>query len=154
MSVSRIGPVGAVLGGLVWVVAESFPGARKKSTRRRNVAGLALLVVAFAALGYSLVATAPVWLRVVVTIATPLLGVMVWLTCASSLPSDDVSAMVGGVLLSSAAGSAWDAAGARSRPRSPSRRRAAAVPPADGGGSGYRSRGCCGWAHVGIGRLT
>ena len=55
--------------------------------------------MAFAALGYALVASAPVWLRGVVTIATPLLGLMVWLILRDSLPSDYVATAVGGVLL-------------------------------------------------------
>jgi hypothetical protein len=99
MSVSRIGSVGAILGGLVWVVAAVLSWGEEEVDPSLYVAGLALLVVAFAALGYALVATAPVWLRAVVTVATPLLGVMVWLILRDSLPSDDVSTMVGGVLL-------------------------------------------------------
>jgi hypothetical protein len=99
MSVSRIGAVGAVLGGLVWIVAAVLSWGDEDLNQSLYVAGLALLVLAFAALGYALVATAPVWLRAVVTIATPLLGVMVWLILRDSLPSDYLSAMVGGVLL-------------------------------------------------------
>lgn len=99
MSVSRIGSLGALLGGLVWVVAAVLSWGDDELDQSLYLAGLALLVVAFAALGYALVATAPVWLRAVVTIATPLLGLMVWLILRDSLPSDYVAAAVGGVLL-------------------------------------------------------
>ena len=99
MSVSRIGSLGALLGGLVWVAAAVLSWGDDELNQSLYLAGLALLVVAFAALGYSLVATAPVWLRAVVTIATPLLGLMVWLILRDSLPSDYVAAAVGGVLL-------------------------------------------------------
>ena len=99
MSVSRIGSLGALLGGLVWVAAAVLSWGDDELNQSLYLAGLALLVVAFAALGYSLVATAPVWLRAVVTVATPLLGLMVWLILRDSLPSDYVAAAVGGVLL-------------------------------------------------------
>jgi hypothetical protein len=42
-------------------------------------AGFAVLALAIAAAGYTLVETAPVWLRMVVAIATPLLVLMVWM---------------------------------------------------------------------------
>ena len=99
MSVSRIGSLAGLLGGLVWVVAAVLSWGDDELNQSLYLAGLALLVVAFAALGYSLVATAPVWLRAVVTVATPLLGLMVWLILRDSLPSDYVAAAVGGVLL-------------------------------------------------------
>ncbi len=99
MTVSRVGAVAAVLGGLLWIVAGALGWGDDALNQGLYVAGLALLVAAFAALGYALVATAPVWLRVVVTIATPALGLMVWLILRDSVPSEYVAAVTGGVLL-------------------------------------------------------
>lgn len=119
MSVSRIGSLGALLGGLVWVVAAVLSWGDDELDQSLYLAGLALLVVAFAALGYALVATAPVWLRAVVTIATPLLGLMVWLILRDSLPSDYVAAAVGGVLLFVGGGIALGRARGDSPPAKP-----------------------------------
>ena len=119
MSVSRIGSLGALLGGLVWVVAAVLSWGDDELDQSLYLAGLALLVVAFAALGYALVATAPVWLRAVVTIATPLLGVMVWFILRDSLPSDYVAAAVGGVLLFVGGGIALGRARGESPPPKP-----------------------------------
>lgn len=99
MTVSRIGSLAALLGGLVWVAAAVLSWGEDALDQRLYLAGLVLLGVAFAALGYSLVGTAPLWLRAVVTVATPLLGGMVWLILRDSVHADDVAAMVGGVLL-------------------------------------------------------
>ncbi|MGN6575028.1 MAG: hypothetical protein ACTHKG_05020 [Nocardioides sp.] len=111
MTVSRVGAVAAVLGGLLWIVAGVIGWGDEPINQPLYVAGLVLLVVAFAALGYALVATAPVWLRAVVTIATPALGLMVWLILRDSL-SDYVAAVTGGALLLVGGGVAL----ARSRP--------------------------------------
>lgn len=94
-----MGSIGAILGGLVWIVAAVVSWGDDELNPALYVAGVVLLVAAFAALGYSLVATAPVWLRAVVTVATPLLGLMVWLILRDSIPADYVAAVVGGVLL-------------------------------------------------------
>ncbi len=99
MTVSRVGAVAAVLGGLLWIVAGALGWGDDVLNQSLYVAGLGLLVVAFAALGYALVASAPIWLRVVVTIATPALGLMVWLILRDSVPSEYVAAVSGGVLL-------------------------------------------------------
>ena len=98
MTVSRVGAVAAVLGGLGWIVAGVLAWGDETVSQPLYVAGLVLLVVAFAALGYALVATAPVWLRAVVTLATPALGLMVWLILRDSL-SEYVAAVTGGALL-------------------------------------------------------
>ena len=130
MSVSRFGSVVALLGGLVWVVAAVLSWGDDELNQSLYVAGLVLLVLAFAALGYSLVATAPVWLRAVVSIATPLLGLMVWLILRDSLSSDYVAAVVGGVLLlvggGIALGRGGRAAPASGKPEPPARGRRAA----------------------------
>jgi hypothetical protein len=73
------------------------------------------------------VATAPVWLRAVVTIATPLLGLMVWLILRDSIPADYVAAVVGGVLLFVGGGIALGRSGsAPAKPEPPARGRRAA----------------------------
>ena len=118
MTVSRVGAVAAVLGGLAWVVAGVLGWGDDTLNQGLYVAGLVLLVVAFAALGYALVATAPVWLRGVVTIATPALGLMVWLIVRDSLPSDHVAAVTGGAVLLVGGGIAL-ARGRSSASRSP-----------------------------------
>jgi hypothetical protein len=127
MSVSRLGSVAALLGGLVWVAAAVLSWGDAELNRGLYLAGLVLLVASFAALGYSLVATAPVWLRAVVTIATPLLGLMVWLILRDSIPADYVAAVVGGVLLFVGGGIALGRAGsAPAKPEPPARGRRAA----------------------------
>jgi hypothetical protein len=98
MTVSRVGAVAAVLGGLLWIVAGALAWGDDTINQPLYVAGLVLLLVAFLALGYALVATAPVWLRAVVTLATPALGLMVWLILRDSL-SEYVASVTGGVLL-------------------------------------------------------
>lgn len=80
MDPRRIASVAAVLGGLVWLVRVGLigAGAAPDVADVLLVVGLALLVVALAAAGYTLVETAPVWLRAVVALATPLLVLMIW----------------------------------------------------------------------------
>lgn len=80
MDPRRIASVAAVLGGLVWLVRAGLIGAgtAPDAADILLVVGLGLLVVGLAAAGYTLVETAPVWLRAVVALATPLLVMMVW----------------------------------------------------------------------------
>lgn len=80
MDPRRIASVAAVLGGLVWLVRVGLigAGAAPDIADVLLVVGLALLVVALAAAGYTLVETAPAWLRAVVALATPLLVLMIW----------------------------------------------------------------------------
>jgi hypothetical protein len=61
--------------------------------------GLTLVVGALAFGGYALVATAPVWLRAVVTLATPALGFAVWLTVMESVTPGYLPVIIGGVVL-------------------------------------------------------
>ena len=49
--------------------------------------------------GYALVATAPVWLRAVVTVATPALGYVVWSTVLASVDLDYLPVLVAGVVM-------------------------------------------------------
>ena len=99
MSVSRLGSIAAVLGGVAWIVAALLAWGEDELGTALYLVGSVLLVAAFAALGYALVATAPVWLRAVVTLATPALGAMVWLIIKDAIPQAYVAAVVGGVLL-------------------------------------------------------
>lgn len=99
MTVSRLGSIAAVLGGVAWIAAALLAWGEDELGAALYYAGFALLVVAFAALGYALVSTAPVWLRAVVTLATPALGAMVWLILDDAIPQAYVAAVVGGVLL-------------------------------------------------------
>lgn len=99
MSVSRLGSVAAVLGGVAWIVAAVLAWGEGEPSGALHDAGFALLVVALAALGYALVATAPVWLRVLVAAATPALGTMVWLIVEGVIAQAYVAAAIGGVLL-------------------------------------------------------
>lgn len=99
MTVSRLGSIAAVLGGVAWVAAALLAWGEDELHQALYLAGFALLVAAFASMGYALVATAPVWLRAVVTLATPALGAMVWLILKDAIPQVYVAAVVGGVLL-------------------------------------------------------
>jgi drug/metabolite transporter (DMT)-like permease len=66
------------LAGIAWVVcAVSVDPATGGSVA--YLAGLLLLLLGLAAFGYSLVTTAPLWLRAVVAGATPALGYVVWI---------------------------------------------------------------------------
>jgi hypothetical protein len=55
------------------------------------------LVLSLAAGGYALVATAPVWLRLIVMVATPALGYMIWITLRAAFTTDHVPVLVVGV---------------------------------------------------------
>ena len=99
MTVSRLGSIAAVLGGAAWIVAALLAWGDDELGAPLYLVGFVLLVAAFASLGYALVATAPVWLRAVVTLATPALGAMVWLILQDAIPQAYVAAVVGGVLL-------------------------------------------------------
>ena len=98
MSASRWGSVAALLGGLAWVVSAVL-GWGEDPEQVSYLVGLTLLVVALAAAGYSLVATAPVWLRAVVTLATPALGFTVWLVVLDSVSTGSVAVALAGVVL-------------------------------------------------------
>ena len=49
-----------------------------------SIGGYSVAVAALALLGYGLVATAPVWLRLIVSAGLPLLGLAVWQTVADA----------------------------------------------------------------------
>ncbi len=89
MTISRWGAVAAVVGGLLWT-AEAvllFAGGGDKSAAAEGLyyAGMLALVLALAVAGYSLVRTAPVWLRLIPTVAFPLLVFAVWILVRDAL---------------------------------------------------------------------
>ncbi len=98
MSVRKGASAAAVLSGLLWVAAAVL-GWDGDAQGTLFTAGLVLFVLALAALGYSLVATAPVWLRAVVTVATPALGYMVWITVRDAFGTDHLPVLGFGALL-------------------------------------------------------
>lgn len=77
MTVSRVAATLVGLAGIAWVV-QAVAGDAPDGPA--YLVGLALLLLGLAAFGYSLVTTAPVWLRAVVALATPALGYVVWLS--------------------------------------------------------------------------
>ncbi len=88
----------AALAGIAWVVGAVL-GWGGDTPAGLYLLGLLLAVLALAAFGYSLVATAPVWLRAVVTVAAPALGYMVWVTVRDAFAHDHLPVVVAGVLL-------------------------------------------------------
>ncbi|MGN6129122.1 MAG: hypothetical protein ACTHOK_02150 [Nocardioidaceae bacterium] len=103
MSASRVASGAAALGGIGWVAGAAL-GWGSDAPAALYLVGLLLALLALAALGYSLVATAPVWLRAVVTVATPALGYMVWVTVRDAFAHDYVPVAVAGLLLLAAGG--------------------------------------------------
>jgi hypothetical protein len=84
MTPSKIASVAALVGGLGWLAKVMLVWASGGTNTGSGavgvmfLVGLAGLLVALAAGGYALVATAPIWLRAVVSVALPLLVLMVW----------------------------------------------------------------------------
>ena len=114
MNVSRAAATAAVLGGLVWLVSAVL-GWGQDVNPIVYVVGLVWFLVALMGLGYGLVAKAPVWLRAVVTVATPLLGYGVWFTISDAFTSDYLPVLVAGLLQLAVGGVVL----ARSRPAEP-----------------------------------
>lgn len=88
-----------LLSGLVWVAAAVMSRSADEVDVSLYLAGLALLIAGLAAGGYALVATAPVWLRAIVSVATPLLGYSLWVIIRDSLGSDYLAVLVVGIAL-------------------------------------------------------
>jgi hypothetical protein len=84
MAARRIASVAALLGGAAWLaeigLVRADGGANTEGGPAATLflVGLACIVIATGAAGYTLAEKAPVWLRVVVMVATPLLVMMVW----------------------------------------------------------------------------
>jgi hypothetical protein len=98
MNVSRAAAVAAVLGGLVWIVAAVVDWGQDVNPVVSTV-GLVWFLLALAGVGYSLVAQAPVWLRAVVTVATPLLGYGIWFTVVDAFADSALPVLVSGLVL-------------------------------------------------------
>ena len=98
MNASRWAAVSALVGGVAWVVSAVL-GWGEQAEDVSYLVGLVLFVVCLGLVGYSLVATAPVWLRAVVTIATPALGYVVWATVLESVELDYLPVLVAGVVI-------------------------------------------------------
>lgn len=103
MNASRFGSFAALLGGLAWVVAAVL-GWGAEPDEYLYYAGVGLLALALAALGYALVPRAPLWLQLVVTVATPVLGLMVWLIVEDAIPERHLALLGGGIVLLLGAG--------------------------------------------------
>jgi hypothetical protein len=103
MSASRWGSVAALLGGVAWV-ASAVLGWGGEQDQVSYLVGLGLVVIALGFGGYALVATAPVWLRAVVAVATPALGLSVWLVVMDSVTPGYLPVVLGGVVLIVAGG--------------------------------------------------
>jgi len=97
MKSSKVASTTGVMGGLVWIAA-AVRGWGGDADPDLMLAGLGLLGLSLAAVGYALVNHAPFWLRVVVMIATPSLGWMMWITVRAAFPTDHVPILVVGVL--------------------------------------------------------
>ena len=98
MNVSRAAAMAAVLGGLVWLVAAALDWGQDVNPIVYTI-GLVWFLVALMGLGYGLVDKAPVWLRAVVSVATPLLGYGVWFTISDAFTSNYLPVLAAGLLL-------------------------------------------------------
>jgi hypothetical protein len=108
MNPRRIASVAAVAGAAGWLVKAvlAWLGAGGAVTGVLFVLGLVALVVALAAAGYTLVETAPAWLRGVVVVAMPALVLLVWqmldqavqATLGGSQEPSQVSVLLGAVV--------------------------------------------------------
>lgn len=88
----------AIVGGLAWV-ASAVLGWGDEPEQYSYLSGLVLLVLALAFGGYALVATAPIWLRALVAVATPALGSMIWLTVEAAGTDYLMVVLAGAVML-------------------------------------------------------
>ena len=98
MDASRAAFGAALLSGLVWVVAGALDWGGDVNPVVYAV-GLVGFVIAFATFGYTLVDHAPVWLRAVVSIATPALAYMVWIAVSDPFANDHLPVVAAGVVL-------------------------------------------------------
>jgi hypothetical protein len=106
MNVTRATAGAAVLGGLVWVVGAALAWGQDVGAVATAL-GLLGLLVALAGVGYSLVETAPVWLRAVVSAATPLLGYGVWATLVAAFDDSALPVLLSGLVMLAVGGTAW-----------------------------------------------
>ena len=84
MDPRRIASTAAVVGGVAWLTkaglvwANGVGGNDPDLVTALDAAGFVGLGLALAGAGYTLVEQAPGWLRALVTVATPVLALMVW----------------------------------------------------------------------------
>lgn len=84
MDPRRIASSAAVVGAVAWLTKVGMIWANGGANTDgglvgvMSLVGLLGMVVALGAAGYTLVETAPVWLRAIVVVATPVLVLMVW----------------------------------------------------------------------------
>lgn len=98
MRASKWASVAAIASGLAWIASAVLNwGGDPGELSYWGGLGLLLLSLAFG--GYALVATAPIWLRAIVTLATPALGYTLWLVIWDSVSSGYVVVVVAGVVL-------------------------------------------------------
>ena len=74
-----------MLGGVAWGGAAYLGWSDSQFAQLPYLAGIPCLIVAQAGMGYALVATAPLWLRCVVSVANAVLGYMVWTLVVDSM---------------------------------------------------------------------
>jgi hypothetical protein len=103
MNVARAAAVAAVLGGLVWIAAAVVDWGQDVNPVVSTV-GLVWFLLALAGVGYSLVDRAPVWLRAVVSVATPLLGFGVWFTLVDAFTDSALPVLLSGLVMLAAGG--------------------------------------------------
>jgi hypothetical protein len=96
MTTLRAGSHAAALGGLLWVVA-GLAGWGGDPQKLLYAAGSVCLAGAFGVAGYALVTSAPVWLRAVISVATPAFGAMVWVSLRSAFADDFLVVLVAGL---------------------------------------------------------
>jgi hypothetical protein len=94
----RVAALAALLGGATWVVAAVL-GWDGDAQRATYDAGLVLGVLALAAGGYTLVDHAPVWLRLLVTVATAALGYVVWVSVVDAFTEDHLPVLLAGAVM-------------------------------------------------------
>jgi hypothetical protein len=99
MKASKFGSVFALLGGAVWIVAAALDLGALASGEPLYWGGLLGLRVALAAAGYAVGASAPVWLRAVVSVATLLLGYTIWALVADGLGRTPTTLLPAGLVM-------------------------------------------------------
>jgi hypothetical protein len=112
MNATRAAALAGVLGGLVWAVAAVI-GWGGDVNHVVYVVGLVWLVVALCVLGYGLVDHAPMWLRAVVSVATPALGLVVWVAVLNGFDTDHLPVLAAGIAMLAVSGVALTRSGPR-----------------------------------------
>ncbi|MGZ4429777.1 MAG: hypothetical protein ACXVW2_17565 [Nocardioidaceae bacterium] len=98
MSASRLASWGALAVGVVWIGAAVL-GWGGDAMPLLYYPGLLGAVIVLAAFGYSLVAKAPVWLRLIVSVCNASLGLMLWITAVSAVGVKAIVVLAAGIVL-------------------------------------------------------